>query len=453
MFDDEVYAVPDGYSSRPTGKDQELDAKYIELKQHPRVKKLYKRFDPHRNINDVTISEHVHFLNKHDDIGYYLFFGAETSSQFYGFFSPMEHNVRAYTLYKLFTEGKIDIKAFQSATLTSFDIGHGKKVDIPHEGDFVITLKEDGTEVILLIEKRPGGVEWIITYCKHTELIKFNKILEKFSKKYNPYKGRVFDQYGNFIDVPKSTLDDIYLTDYLRKEIQLNVINYVDPKKLRIKQKNNIPTKRGVIFVGKPGTGKTFLSRILAYHLKTTFMVVNSIKDYSQLRLIFDFIKEFDNAILLFEDIDTYSPSRESNSPFLSVMLNNLDGIETNRGLIVICTTNKIEELDEAMKDRPGRFDRVLNFDLPNEKLRIEMFKGFCKGKDITKVDFNKVDEVLPENCSGAHLKEVYITAVNLAIDKKFVKGDEVMLNTDLFLEAIKHLTKEKKGQIGFDGK
>ncbi len=66
------------------------------------------------------------------------------------------------------------------------------------------------------------------------------------------------------------------------------------------------------------------------------------------------------------------------------------------------------------------------------------MLKGFCGDKDVSKVDFVKVVEKVPELFTGAHLKEIYITACNQAIDEGSLTAESiVILTTDIFLTAI----------------
>ena len=119
-------------------------------------------------------------------------------------------------------------------------------------------------------------------------------------------------------------------------------------------------------------------------------MVITNLGSLQELKTIFRFVQQFDRVVLLFEDIDIYIKHRDIGSGLLPTMLNSLDGVEaiTNH-LVVICTTNNVKSFDKALKNRPGRFDLIIPFETPSKKLKHAMLKGFCKGKDITKVDLS----------------------------------------------------------------
>jgi cell division protease FtsH len=276
-------------------------------------------------------------------------------------------------------------------------------------------------------------------------------------KEYNQYKDNVFDQDGKFINLPQDTFDDIFLDESIRNIVQTNIIDYIDEKKVILKKRNGIPTKRGVIFAGDPGTGKTFLSRVLANTLKITFMVITNISSLEELKNVFKFASQFDRIILLFEDIDIYVQNRDLGSRLLPTMLNELDGIEaiTNH-LVVICTTNNVESFDKALKNRPGRFDLIIPFDRPSKCLKHTMLQGLCKGKVTLNVDFEKIVAKVPEAYTGAHLKELYISACVLAIEENSIdeKG-AVILTTNIFERALNRIEKgiETVHKIGFDSK
>ena len=102
-------------------------------------------------------------------------------------------------------------------------------------------------------------------------------MFRKAIKEYNQYKDSVFDQEGQFIDLPQVTFDDIFIDKEVRAIVQTNIIDYLDEKQVKLKKLNKLPTKRGIIFEGDPGTGKTFLSRVLANTLNATFMVISNL--------------------------------------------------------------------------------------------------------------------------------------------------------------------------------
>ena len=84
--------------------------------------------------------------------------------------------------------------------------------------------------------------------------------------------------------------------------------------------------------------------------------------------------------------------------------------------------------------------------------MKTAMLRGFCKGKSVDDVNFDVVTKIVPERFTGAHLKEIYITACNEAIENgELDKDDIVMLTTDRFMHAVNSVKNRKElSRIGF---
>lgn len=438
--------------------NQQIAAKDdIIITSHDRANNLCSAESLDKNANSLSVIEKTYYEYLGLDIIYYKFFDGDHVSHVEDY-STLRHNVRMYALYNLMKNGAIKIEAFSSAaSTTALPISYSDSVTVPGKGAFVITIQSNPVkELILDLEPYPPrGMEWGLHAKRSDDFQQLETLIASSIKQNNMYSNKVFDQFGKFLSLPKCSFGDIYLDKELKGEIQLHIINYFDPQKRAIKTKNNIPLKRGAIFSGNPGTGKTFLSRVLANTLDSTFMVVTRIEYPDELMSYFDFMKQFDNGIILFEDIDIYVPDRKTNSPIVSAMLNGLDGLAPNDNLMVICTTNEVEVLDYAIKDRPGRFDRVFNFPCPNRDIKKEMLVGFCSKHDITAVDMEQVIDKVPESYTGAHLKELYITAVTIALEEGSVNSDDIaILTTELFEKAIVNMkSRARTKTAGFHDK
>ena len=451
-YDKAIPEVDDDDDDYAFEMDDDPCIEYSELSLHPRSKEIQKDFDVTHKVIDISVAEKIHFDEVYAEIKFLLFFGEEPTNN-RNWYSPLQHNIRAHALYMLQKNGKIRIDGFDGTSAqSSLKISSKIEVLVPASGAFVITLA-DGTEVVIRLT-RGSTIEWAV-FCKNSvEYSKWDKMFRAAVKEYNQYKDSIFDQEGKFIDLPQVSFEDIFLDAKIREVVQTNIIDYIDEKKVLIKQHNGIPTKRGVIFAGDPGTGKTFLSRVLANTLNTTFMVITNLSSLNELKSIFRFVAQFDRVVLLFEDIDIYIKHRELGSGLLPTMLNALDGIETiTNHLVVLCTTNNVESFDDALKNRPGRFDTILTFDAPNKDLKQTMLKGFCKEKDVADTDFVKVIDMVPSKYTGAHLKELYISACILAIEENSMNAkDIVILTTDIFERALNRVERgaTHKHVIGF---
>jgi len=442
-------------------KDED-HVEYSKLNLHPRSKQIQKNFNADHKVSGLTVAEKAHFDELYSEIKFFIFFGGQEPTNNLNWYSFLQHNIRVNALSALVRENKAQIAGFDgTAALSTLKICPKTEISVPATGSFVITL-DNGIEVVIKLSRGPNSIEWTV-YCKNSvEYSQWDKIFRKAIKKYNQYKNSVFDQDGNFINLPQVTFDDIFLDESIRNITQTNIIDYIDEKKVLLKKRNGIPTKRGIIFAGEPGTGKTFLSRVLANTLNTTFMVITNLTSLHELKNIFKFVTQFERVVLLFEDIDIYIKNRDLGSGLLPTMLNTLDGVEeiTNH-LVVICTTNNVEAFDKALKNRPGRFDLIVPFNAPSKELKCTMLKGFCKGKNITGTNFEKIIDKVPEKYTGAHLKELYISACVLAIEEDSVDNNNnnnnnnngiVKLTTDIFKRALDRMKQGtlNKRVVGF---
>ncbi|WP_379548291.1 ATP-binding protein [Qipengyuania sp. DSG2-2] len=180
-----------------------------------------------------------------------------------------------------------------------------------------------------------------------------------------------FDDFGGYADAVSR------IRELIRNQIENR--EYLDAMKVR--------PIRGVLMTGPPGTGKTFLARIIAKHTGAKFFLVNGPtvvskwlgQSESTLRQIFDAaLKSEDGAIIFFDEIDSIAADRsgdthEASKKLVAQLLTLMDGFDESAGhVIVIAATNRADTLDPAIT-RPGRFDWEIEFGLPNLRDRFEI--------------------------------------------------------------------------------
>lgn len=131
-----------------------------------------------------------------------------------------------------------------------------------------------------------------------------------------------------------------------------------------------VPWKRGALFVGPPGNGKTRAIKALVRTLGLPCIYVQSLQnrfttEEQSIATVFRYAREIAPCVLVLEDLDALvTPASRS------FLLNELDGFAQNHGLLTIASTNHPERLDAAIVDRPSRFDRKLHFPLPGARER-----------------------------------------------------------------------------------
>lgn len=165
-------------------------------------------------------------------------------------------------------------------------------------------------------------------------------------------------------------MDTIYIDKDVKKKIIEGLKNFYDSSS--IYDKFGVTWKRVHMFYGVPGSGKTSLILALASLFSKNIAKITITPDLnsSDIESLFQSLPQ--NTFLLLEDADALFTKRESNTSIdFSTMLNCMDGIATQRGLVLFMTTNYIEHLDQAFM-RPGRVDISVEFNLPTKVQLLE---------------------------------------------------------------------------------
>ncbi len=208
-----------------------------------------------------------------------------------------------------------------------------------------------------------------------------------------------------------------------------------------------IEPPKGVLLTGPPGTGKTLCARAVAHETNATFirvigseLVQKFIGEGARLvREIFMLAKEKAPAIVFVDELDAVgshrldiatSGDREVQRTLMQ-LLSELDGFENRGQVAVLGATNRPDILDPALL-RPGRFDRIIQFPLPDESSRVEIFKIHTRGMNVeSSVDFENL-VIQAKNQTGADIKSICTEAGMFAI-----RDDRTCVTQDDFRRAI----------------
>jgi len=349
----------------------------------------------------------------------------------------------------------------RSATRQLVEIDLDKTVEVVTLGQYFVTKKDEKFVVSVDFESNMF-VGWIYVYSNEKNKEGASQVitdLDLWLQQNNFLKGKKITSFGKFLKLKKYSWEDIIFSEQLETEIKRNIEKYL--LNFKIYCENGLPTKRGILLAGPPGIGKTLLGKVLASTIKNTTFIWVTPKSYNPnhdyINMLFDLAIETAPTILFMEDVDFYGTSRSNgnNSFVLGEFLNKVDGLVENEGVLIIMTTNYPELLDKAIKERPGRFDRLITIPFPESKERLKMLKRFCKDLRVfPNVDWESI-VVSTDRFTGAFLKELVITAAGLAIDEGSLNKDgKVILKQEYFDSAIKILKEysemQTKKTVGF---
>jgi cell division protease FtsH len=225
----------------------------------------------------------------------------------------------------------------------------------------------------------------------------------------------------------KTTFKDVAGIEEAKEEVQELVEFLKDPKKFQ-KLGGRIP--KGILMVGPPGTGKTLLAKAIAGEADASFFSISG-SDFvemfvgvgaSRVRDMFEQARKHTPCLIFIDEIDAVGRSRgvglgggnDEREQTLNALLVEMDGFDTQEGIIIIAATNRADVLDPALL-RPGRFDRRITVNLPDVRGREAILKVHARNVKLDpSVDLSVTARGTP-GYSGAELANLLNEAALLA--------------------------------------
>lgn len=250
----------------------------------------------------------------------------------------------------------------------------------------------------------------------------------------------------DFHKVKKTNWDDIIIKPEIKESIVLNtvdILNNVD----KLNEVGLVPN-RNLLLISPPGMAKTTIFRAICNESLGKHSVIwctgKSIDIPERVTSLFDAARSLSPCLIIIEDMDLFGKDRSmsqggNSNHILNEFLACLDGTSDNNGVIVLASTNDVASMDEALVNRPGRFDMKIEMPLPDPADRFKMIGSFCNGykakcagPDIKNVLMNVVN--MTEGLTGAYIKDLVKTAVLKAIscDQRDESGRVIISPEDL---------------------
>ena len=267
------------------------------------------------------------------------------------------------------------------------------------------------------------------------------------------------------VEMPNISWEDIGGLDTIKQELR-EAVEW--PLKHRESfERLGIKPPRGILLYGPPGTGKTLLAKAVAKESEANFINVKGPSLLSMwvgesekgVRKVFERARQVSPCVIFFDEIDALAGKRgmemgsKVTERVLNQMLAEMDGIEDLKNVVVIGATNRPDMLDAALM-RPGRFDRILLVDIPDEKSREKILDIHTKAMPIvpTKEEIKEIERYFGKEAKFKIIsKTPLVQSVNY---KEANKPKEEEVNIEGLSDRdklIHYLVKKTEGFVGAD--
>ncbi len=262
----------------------------------------------------------------------------------------------------------------------------GAVLQILRAGNVFIHFPDERVVISATPGDRSNNPSIFLGVRSSTDSSRFLQEWEQYARTHNHLRGRAFFADGEIVERKHAcTWNDILLPEPTKDTIRTQVEGFL--QNLDRLKGLGVKTRRGIILSGPPGTGKTLLGKVLADTLDVSFLWVSSrhIRNSNSFAEILSVARFVAPTILFMEDIDFYAEDRHRKGwAGLGDLLNQLDGCLDNEDLITIATTNRLEVVEPALRSRPGRFDRIVEFGPMDSDCRRRMLRRKLRHADIS---------------------------------------------------------------------
>jgi cell division protease FtsH len=407
--------------------------------------------DPNTHVKEMWIGCEIH--------------KAVSLNRAYPFFAKAKN---AWAFAKMFEDGRYSVVPFldtykwKNAVKSSYEyriqqepvqISQTSSVMLPVFGTFFVS-DETGAKIIVKVdfghEFNACTVVVMASPSAKMSAEKFLRSLDMSIEENDIYYKQCLTFLRGFLgftSIRDTEWNDIVLKPGVIQEIRDNSIGVIENMD-KLSAIGMVPS-RNMILISPPGMAKTTIFRAISHETEQATRIWctgKSIQDASDVTSLFEAARSLAPCIVFIEDMDLFGRNRGQLSGHESHVLNEflacLDGMHQNSGIIIMASTNDIQSMDEALVDRPGRFDVKIEIPHPDEFDRSKMLSLFLlrvnakPDSSVTKDTLKTVVD-MTDGLTGAYIKELVNATVIRAVARgNFVKGGVLFSADDLNASA-----------------
>ncbi|GAA1994579.1 AAA family ATPase [Microbacterium pumilum] len=253
------------------------------------------------------------------------------------------------------------------------------------------------------------------------------------------------DAGATFLPRPEVAASDIILADGVLDEVVRHVVGIGEHRDLLRAAGQHL--KRGVLLYGPPGTGKTLTVRHLLATTEGTTVVLLAGSGIHFISAAAEIARTFQPSIVVLEDIDLVAMERHSSpQPLLFEVLEALDGLDGDADVAFVMTTNRVDVLERALAERPGRVDLAVEVPLPERAERERLYRHYSRGLAFSDAALDEA-AANTEGVTGSFAKELIRRSVlNAAAAGEEVGDSHLTAALTGLMDSRQHLTRRMLG-------
>ncbi len=232
------------------------------------------------------------------------------------------------------------------------------------------------------------------------------------------------NQYGmlRFLKRPYLERSQLVLPDSILHQIEQHVIQ-IATHRVRLEAAGQ-HLKRGILLYGPPGTGKTHTVRYLLSQLREITAFVLSGQSLGLIGMACGLARVLQPSMVILEDVDLIAGDRSFGpmgpNPLLFEVLNQIDGLGDDVDVTFLLTTNRVDILERALTERPGRVDAAVEIGPPDEEGRRRLFRLYGSGLGVSDLDDGSLDGAVAatEGRTATYLREVVRRAALISAEE-----------------------------------